>query len=116
MLRLIIRYLKFSGTSVIGTVVDTLVLWLLSDMVFHGRYWGEYMISPAISFQCAVAVNFLISYFYVWKDRIRGRQDAGVKLFFRLMIRQSIGLMLRTNILKIAMGIILLKKIQLQVL
>ena len=90
MLRLIIRYLKFSGTSVIGTVVDTLVLWLLSDMVFHGRYWGEYMISPAISFQCAVAVNFLISYFYVWKDRIRGRQDAGVKLFFRLYLTYNL--------------------------
>ena len=66
MLRLIVRYLKFSGTSAIGTVVDILVLWLLSDVVFDGRDWGEYVISPAISFQCAVAVNFLMSYFYVW--------------------------------------------------
>ena len=69
MLRVLIRYVKFMGTSVIGTVVDTLVLWLLSDFIFTEGYWGEYVISPVISFQCAVAANFIISYFYVWKDR-----------------------------------------------
>ena len=84
MLRLLVRYIKFAGTSVIGTFVDTLVLWLLSDFVFTGGYWGEYIISPAISFQCAVAVNYTISYFYVWKDRTRKRPDASVRRFFRL--------------------------------
>ena len=63
---LIIRYIKFMGTSVVGTVVDMLVLWILSDFVFSKGYWGEYILSPAISFQCAVAVNFAISYFYVF--------------------------------------------------
>ena len=50
MLRVLIRYVKFMGTSVIGTVVDTLVLWLLSDFIFTEGYWGEYVISPVISF------------------------------------------------------------------
>ena len=84
MLKLLVRYIKFAGTSVVGTVVDTLVLWLLSDLVFTKGYWGEYIISPAISFQCAVAVNYMISYFYVWKDRTRKRSDASVRRFFRL--------------------------------
>ena len=84
MLRLLVRYIKFAGTSVIGTIVDTLVLWVLSDFVFHKGYWGEYILSPVISFQCAVAVNFTISYFYVWKDRTRKRPDASVRRFFRL--------------------------------
>lgn len=84
MLRLLVRYIKFAGTSVIGTLVDTLVLWLISDFVFTGGYWGEYVISPAISFQCALAVNFTISYFYVWKDRTRKRSDASVRRFFKL--------------------------------
>lgn len=84
MLRLLVRYIKFAGTSVIGTLVDTLVLWLISDFVFTGGYWGEYVISPAISFQCALAVNFTISYFYVWKDRTRKRPDASVRRFFKL--------------------------------
>ena len=81
---LLIRYAKFAGTSAVGSVVDTLVLWLLSDLVFTKGYWGEYIISPFISFQCAVAVNFTISYFYVWKDRTRKRPDASVHRFFRL--------------------------------
>ena len=81
---LLIRYAKFAGTSAVGSVVDTLVLWLLSDLVFNKGYWGEYIISPFISFQCAVAVNFTISYFYVWKDRTRKRPDASVRRFFKL--------------------------------
>ncbi len=84
MLKFLIRYAKFAGTSVVGSVVDTLVLWLLSDLVFAGGYWGEYIISPLISFQCAVAVNYMISYFYVWKDRTRKRQDASTRRFFKL--------------------------------
>lgn len=84
MLKTLIRYLKFAGTSAIGTIVDTLVLWFLSDIVFTKGYWGEYIISPAISFQCAVAINFTIFYFYVWKDRTRNREDASAKRFLKL--------------------------------
>ena len=84
MTKFLVRYAKFAGTSAVGSVVDTLVLWLLSDLVFTKGYWGEYIISPLISFQCAVAVNFTISYFYVWKDRTRKRPDASVRRFFKL--------------------------------
>ena len=84
MVHFLMRYAKFAGTSVIGSVVDTLVLWLLSDFVFSKGYWGEYVISPLISFQCAVAVYYMISYFYVWKDRTRRRPDASARRFFKL--------------------------------
>lgn len=84
MAKFLIRYAKFAGTSLIGSVVDTLVLWLMSDLVFTRGYWGEYIISPMISFQCAVAVNYTISYFYVWRDRTRKRPDASARRFFRL--------------------------------
>lgn len=84
MLKLLKRYVKFMGTSVAGTLVDTSVLWILSDFVFTKGYWGEYFISPIISFQCAVTVNFIVSYFYVWRDRTHGRPDAGKKRIFRL--------------------------------
>ena len=83
MRRVLIRYLKFMGTSVVGTIVDTLVLWILSDFIFTKGYWGEYVISPAISFQCALTANFLISYFYVWKDRT-AVSGASTKRFFKL--------------------------------
>jgi putative flippase GtrA len=82
--KLLIRYIKFAGTSVVGSIVDTLVLWLLSDLVFSKGYWGEYIISPMISFQCAVAVNYMISYFYVWNDRTRKHPGVSVRRFLRL--------------------------------
>lgn len=84
-----IRYLKFMGTSVVGTIVDTLVLWILSDFIFTKGYWGEYVISPVISFQCALTANFLISYFYVWKDRtvVSG---ASTKRFFKLFFAYNL--------------------------
>ena len=84
MIKFLVRYAKFAGTSAVGSIVDTLVLWLLSDLIFTRGYWGEYIISPLISFQCAVAVNYMISYFYVWKDRTRKRSDASIRRFFRL--------------------------------
>lgn len=84
MAKFLIRYAKFAGTSLVGSIVDTLVLWMLSDLVFTNGYWGEYLISPMLSFQCAVAVNYTISYFYVWKDRTRKRPDASVRRFFKL--------------------------------
>lgn len=86
MLKLLKRYLKYMGTSAAGTIVDTSVLWLLSDLVFTRGYWGEYIISPTISFQCAVIVNFTIAYFYVWKDRTLTRSDHGKRRFFRLFL------------------------------
>ena len=84
MWRTLVRFLKYSGTSLAGTLVDTLVLWILSDLVFTKGYWGEYLVSPAISFQCAVITNFLISYFYVWKDRKKSRNPFLTFLYYDL--------------------------------
>lgn len=84
MFRLLVRYVKFLGTSIVGTMVDMLVLWIFSDFVFKEGYWGEYVFSPIISFQCAVSVNFLISYFYVWRDR--RVSDSGIRRFVKLYL------------------------------
>lgn len=103
MFQLILRYLKFAGSSLAGTLVDTLVLWLLSDLVFTQGYWGEYVISPAISFQCAVMTNFLISYFYVWKDRNAERK--GVGRFFRTFLYYDLSC---STVFLVRLGILLL--------
>lgn len=84
MWRTLVRFLKYSGTSLVGTLVDTFVLWILSDLVFTKGYWGEYVVSPAISFQCAVITNFLISYLYVWKDRKKTRNPFLTFLYYDL--------------------------------
>lgn len=82
MKHILVRYMKFLGSSLVGTIVDLFVLWLMSDLIFKGRYWGEYLISPFISFQCSVFANFLVSYFYVWRDRVKAQQ--GKKRFMKL--------------------------------
>ena len=90
MWELLKRYLKYAFSSLAGTVTDTFILWLLSTYVFGEGYWGDYVISPAISFQCAVAVNFTIAYFYVWKDRTRMMPDKGAARFFRLYLAYNL--------------------------
>lgn len=71
-LRLIKKLSSFLVSNLFGTAVDTLVLWICSDYIFD-TYAGEYLISPVISFECSVFVNFLCSYLYIWKDRISKR-------------------------------------------
>ena len=105
MLKFLIRYVKYAGTSVFGTMVDTLVLWFLSDHVFAEGFWSEYVISLVISFQSAVAVNYVISYFFVWKDRTRGRADSGIGLFFRLYLRYNLT---NSMVFLLRLGILLL--------
>lgn len=90
MIRILIRYVKFIGTSIVGTLTDMLVLWFMSDFVFKGLYWGEYIVSPVISFQCAVAVNFLISYFYVWRDRTVNAHRIGKIRFWKLYLKYNL--------------------------
>ena len=66
------KVLSFFASNLLGTLVDTGVLWLCSSVFFHS-YAGKYILSPFISFECAVFVNFICSYFFIWKDRISHR-------------------------------------------
>lgn len=99
MANLLKRYLKFISTGVVGTLVDTLVLWIFSDFVFRNGYWKVFIISPIISFQCAVAVNFILSYFYIWRDRTMDWSDAqkqrSLKLFLAYDLSCSAVFLLR---------------------
>lgn len=83
---LIRRLPKFFGANIIGTVVDTSVLWIFSHYIFKG-YVGEYIISPIISFECAVMSNYICSYFGVWKDRSKhhsGKEFAHKYILYNL--------------------------------
>lgn len=67
-----LTYLQFVLSRLFGTGVDTLILWICSDFIFHG-YWGQYVVSPIISFEFAVMSNFLWSYCWIWRSRLDGR-------------------------------------------
>lgn len=66
----LLRLVKFSSFSLVGTAVDTAVLWFCAHRLFKG-YAGEYILSPVISFEISCIVNFLVFARFVWGDRLR---------------------------------------------
>lgn len=93
----------FSATSMVGTIVDLGLHWALASFVFDGSYWGSFWIAPVISFEVAAMANFVIAYFFVWKERVTyhgsrsfwrhfaGYNAAGVGAFIlKLIVMQGI--------------------------
>lgn len=74
------QYIQFVLSRLLGTGVDTLVLWLCSAFLFGGTYWGENIVSPMISFEFAVFSNFLCSYYWIWSNRV---EDKSGKSFLK---------------------------------
>ena len=77
---LLTRFVMFSITSGAGTLVDLGVHWWLSAAFRQDRYWWTFWVAPLISFELAVLTNFLIAYFFVWRERISKRS---VRSFYR---------------------------------
>lgn len=82
-------YLQFVVSRLLGTGVDTLILWICSTFIFSS-YWEVYVLSPIISFEFAVLSNFLCSYFWIWKSRIGRRSTSDFCIRF-LMFNLSSG-------------------------
>ena len=101
---LILRFVKFSGSTVVGTVVDTIVLFLLSEWVFT-TYAGEFLIAPTISFEAAVLNNFLFGYFWVWTSRVSRTAEDFARRFLvynlhaGLVFAGKLGLLIVINLL-----------------
>lgn len=74
-----LRVPKYMLVNAAGTVVDTAVLWLVTHYLFHS-FAGEYLLSPFISFECAVLFNYSCSFFFVWKGKAG---LGGARVFFR---------------------------------
>lgn len=75
-------YLEFVVSRLLGTGVDTLVLWICSEFLFES-YFGVYIVSPVISFEFAVMSNFVCSYYWIWKNRISNKsmRDFWIRFF-----------------------------------
>ena len=71
--RLLLRFAVFSITSGVGTLVDLGVHWWLSASFYTESYLWRFWIAPVISFELAVLTNFLIAYYFVWRERISKR-------------------------------------------
>lgn len=82
----LLRLGKHSLFSLGGTLTDTLVLWVCSDLFFSG-YVMENVVSPCISFECANVVNFFLSSRIVFRDRNYGLSH---KTLFRKFIAYNL--------------------------
>lgn len=74
-----LRLAAFSASTLVGTAVDTAVLWVCAHLWLRG-YAGERLLAPTISFLFATMANFIVAYFIVWRDRIKHRNTGD---FFR---------------------------------
>jgi putative flippase GtrA len=63
-----LRFGKFFITNLIGTIIDTIVIFIFKQWIFHS-YFFIYIVTPIIGFEIAVVNNYTISFFWVWKDR-----------------------------------------------
>ena len=77
---LLTRFAIFSLTSGGGTLVDLGAHWWLSARFFPDSYWWSFWVAPLISFELAVLTNFLVAYYWVWRERISRRNT---RSFFR---------------------------------
>ena len=76
----VIRVGKFFLTNFIGTTIDTIVIFIFKEWVFHS-YFFVYIITPIIGFEIAAINNYTISFFWVWKDRTVKKPKAFLKSF-----------------------------------
>ena len=74
------KFAMFVLTSSVGTVVDLGLHWVGVAFVFKNNYWGSFWIAPTVSFEVAAIVNFVISYFFIWNERIT---QHNTRSFFR---------------------------------
>lgn len=95
-----IKYIKFVVTRLLGTGVDTLVLWICSDFIFSSSYVGVNILSPTISFEFAVVCNFLCSFYWIWENN-RTTKDMRTVLgkFFIFNISAIAGFLIKMGFL-----------------
>ena len=67
---LVRRYLKFLASTLAGTAVDMLVLWLCADVLLPDTYGMKYVVSPCVSFECAVVASVPLACLDVGPDRV----------------------------------------------
>jgi len=63
------KYLKFFISRLLGTLIETIILWVFSTYLFFS-YVGTYIVAPTISFEIVMFCNYVISYYWIWNKHI----------------------------------------------
>lgn len=73
------RFVGFSLCNAPGTLIELLVLWLLSDILFHS-HGARFVLAPVIAFECSMLVDFVLFSSFVWRENVG---QAGSRSFFK---------------------------------
>jgi len=93
-----LNFIKFVIRGVVGAIVDTSVLWILTTFFFHS-YFTKYILSPAISFELGVAVTYIICYFWIWNNRVHNDKSDFLKRFLHYNLALLISMVLKIGFL-----------------
>ena len=63
------KYLKFFISRLLGTLIETVILWIFSTYLFFS-YVGTYIVAPTISFEIVMFFNYVVSYYWIWDKHI----------------------------------------------
>ncbi len=97
----LLRFAFFTLTRSLGTIVDCGVVWLLADFVFED-YFLVNVLSPTISFEMAVFVNFLTGTYWVFNNRIdNSKKGSVIKRFLKFNLSAIIGYLVKLSVLNI---------------
>ena len=94
------NFIKFAIRGIVGAIVDTSVLWILTTLFFHS-YFTEYILSPVISYEAGIAVTYIICYFWIWNHRVRNDRSSFLRLFLAYNFALLISLVLKIGFLAV---------------
>jgi putative flippase GtrA len=94
------NFIKFAIRGIIGAVVDTSVLWILTTLFFHS-YFTKYVLSPAISYELGIIVTYIICYFWIWNHRVHNKKSDFLKLFLHYNFALLISLIVKIGLLTV---------------
>jgi putative flippase GtrA len=93
-----LKFNKFVLTNFCGTIVDTIVLWYSSNFLFH-NYTGKYVLAPTISFEFAVLNNYILSYFWIWNERVHKKTKDFFQRYFFYNINSTITFIIKLGLI-----------------
>ena len=94
--QLALHTIQFMATRMLGTIVDTVVIWACCKYLFH-RYFGQYIVAPTLGFEIATFVNFVTSYCWVWKSRVSefGEKNQFGRMFVAFNLSGLVGFLIK---------------------
>ena len=95
---MMLNFIKFVIRGVVGAIIDTSVLWILTTYFFNS-YFTKYVLSPAISSEVGIVLTYIICYFWIWKQNVNNNKSDFLKRFLLYNLALLISIFLKIGFL-----------------